>query len=351
MATPLHVADRVLADISRTTHLVAFLNPTNLHEEEHAFFASTTSNPRFTYRPFARIAGLRTRLESVNVIERTALGQLFRDVKESLLKELDAIEHIGTDAFTDVQLYGTPSRALVHKAYEILEHIPRKPPALKPITPTSLKATFEKALQQYGFAGWNIMIKPTVARVSVSPSKRSVVISEKARFSENDIKSLLAHEIGTHVLRAMNGYRQHYEIFGSDAIPGYLPTEEGLAIINEQKVGALSDNRLRRFAGRVLATSLALKGSFREVFAELSTFFTPKDAFALTVRVKRGLNDTSAPGGFIKDHVYLHGKLELADFVAHGGTLEPLYTAKIGLEHLSLVEQGILQPPLYLPRF
>ncbi len=37
MPTPLHVADRVLTNVSRATHLVAFLNPLNLHEEEQAF--------------------------------------------------------------------------------------------------------------------------------------------------------------------------------------------------------------------------------------------------------------------------------------------------------------------------
>lgn len=351
MPTPLHTADRVLADISRTTFLVAFLNPTNLAEEEKAFFASKTYNPQFSYRAFGREDALRTRLNAVQVAERTALGQLFRDVKEHLLKEVDVIENIGKDSFTDIQLYGTPSRALVHKAYEILDHVPRKPPAVKPYAASYVKAAFEKTLAQYGFAGWRIIIKPTVSRVAVSPSKRSMVIRENAKFSENDIKSLLVHEIGVHVLRAMNGYRQHYEIFGSDAIPGYLPTEEGLAALHEMKVNALSNNRQRRFAGRVVASHLALKGSFREVFNELCKYFTPKDAYALTLRVKRGLKDTSQVGGFIKDHVYLEGKLALEDFIAHGGNITPLYAGKIGLAQIDWVEQGILQPPSYLPKF
>lgn len=351
MATPLHTADRVLTDVSRTTHLVAFLNPTNLQEEEHEFFASSTYEPRFSYRSFGRADALRARLESVQIAERNALGQLFQDAKEHLLNEMAVIEHIGTEQFTDVQLHGTPSRSLVHKAYEILDHIPRQPPAVKQYAATYLKAAFEKTLTQYGFASWRIDIKHGVSRVAVSPSKRSIMIRDTAKFSENDIKSLLAHEIGVHVLRAMNGHRQHYEIFGSTAIHGYLPTEEGLAIIHEQKAGALGNNRLRRFAGRVIAVSAALNGGFRAVFTELSKYFTPKDAYALTLRVKRGLKDTSAAGGFIKDHVYLEGKLAIEDFLAHGGDLTPLYAGKIGLEHIGLVEQGILLPPVYLPRF
>lgn len=351
MATSLHVADRVLFDVSRATHLVAFLNPTNLHEEEQAFFANTTYEPRFSYKPFGRAEALRTRLQAIAVVEKTALGKLFRDVKEYLLNELSVIEALGTERFTDVQLYGTPSRSLIHKAYEVLEHVPRLPHAPHPYTATLLKTAFERELKAYGFAGWTITLKPSVARVAVSPSKRTIVIRQIAKFSENDIKSLLAHEIGVHVLRAMNGYRQHYRIFGSDAIPGYLATEEGLAAAHEQKAGCLDNNRQRRYAGRVIAAATALKGSFRDVFNELRKFFTPKEAFALTVRVKRGLSDTSQAGGFIKDHVYLEGKLALDDFVAHGGTLTPLYAGKIGLEHIGLVEQGILQPAVWLPRF
>ncbi len=350
MATALHTADRVLTDVSRAVHLVGFLNPTNLPDEEKAFFASASYEPTFTYRSFAR-SGLRTRLEGVSIAERTPLAQLFRDSKEFMLNELDVIDHIGKDTFTDIPLYGTPSRALVHKAYEILEHTKRQPPGSKPYPATYLKAAIQKQLLAYQFPGWNIAIKPAISRVAVSPSKRSIVINDKAKFSENDIKSLLAHEIGVHVLRAMNGYRQHYEIFGADAIAGYLPTEEGLAILNEQKAGALSVNRLRRFAGRVVAASTALKGGFRDVHNELCKHFTPKDAFALTVRVKRGLKHTSQAGGFIKDHVYLEGKLALEDFIAHGGKLTALYAGKIGLEHVDLVESGVLLPPAYLPRF
>lgn len=351
MATPLHVADRALVDVSRASHLVAFLNPVNLHEEEQAFFASPSREPQFSYRPFVRGEALRTRLEALQITERTPLGQLFRDVKEHLLRELELLSHIGSDRFTDIQLYGTPSRDLVRKAYRILETVPRMPPAVKPYAATQIKAAFERELQKYGFTGWTIALKPSVARVAVSPSKRSIVINERARCSENDITCLLVHEIGVHVLRAMNGSRQHYELFGSDAIPGYLATEEGLAAIHEQKANALTNNRLRSYAGRVIAAHLALERGFRDVYNELMKFFTPKDAFALAVRVKRGLKDTSVAGGFIKDHVYLEGKLALEDFVAHGGNLAPLYAGKIGLEHIGLVEQGIIQPPAWLPRF
>ena len=352
MAAPLHVVDRVLTDVSKSTWMIAYLKPLNLAEEEKAFFASSNYTPKFTYRSFPRADALKTRLEAVNITERNSLGNIFRECKDFLLREVKVLKNRGTARFTDVQLYGTPSRSLVHAAKDILKHNPRKPPSQKIYTATQLKRAFEQELHKYGFTGWTIAIKPAVSRVAVSPSKLGVIIKDTAMFSSTDIKSMIVHEIGVHVLRAMNGERQQYQIFASDSIPGYLPTEEGLASLNEKKAGALTSNRLRRFAGRVLSVAGALKGGFRDVYNELLKYdFTPRDAFMLTVRAKRGLKDTSQTGGFIKDHVYLQGKLELEDFVAHGGKLEPLYAAKIGLHHIGLVEQGILKPPTWLPRF
>jgi uncharacterized protein (TIGR02421 family) len=351
MATPLHTADRALSEISKAAHLLSYLNPTNLQDEAREFFSSKNYEPKFTYKTFIRAEGLKSRLEAINVVEKTPLGQLFRDVKERLLLSVKAIEKIGREEFTGIQLYGTPSKELVRKAYLLLDKTPREPVPTKPYAATYMKSAIEKALLQYNFTGWRIAIKPAVARVAVSPSRRTIVIRDTAKFSSIGVKCILAHEIGVHVLRAMNGYRQQYEIFGTDAIPGYLQTEEGLAALHEKKAGCLTNNRLRRFAGRVIAVSMAMKGGFRDVFNELCKFFPPKEAFEMTVRVKRGLKDTSAAGGFIKDHVYFEGKLALEDFIAKGNDLTPVYAGKIGLEHIGMVEDGTILQPVYLPKF
>jgi uncharacterized protein (TIGR02421 family) len=351
MATPLNVADRALSETSRATHLLSYLNPTNLQDEAREFFSSRNYEPKFRYKAFTRADALRTRLSAINVAEKNPLGQLFRDVKESLLNSVTMIENIGNEGFTDTLLYGTPSKELVRKSYSLIEKTPREPIPTKPYAATYMKAAIEKALLQYNFTGWKITIKPAVARVAVSPSKRTIVIRDTAKFSSIGVNCILAHEIGVHVLRAMNGYRQHYEIFGTDAIPGYLQTEEGLAALHEKKAGCLTNNRLRRFAGRVIAVSMAMKCGFRDVFNELTKFFPPKEAFEMTVRVKRGLKDTSQAGGFIKDHVYFEGKLALEDFIAKGNDLTPVYAGKIGLEHIGMVEDGTILQPVYLPKF
>ena len=65
--------------------------------------------------------------------------------------------------------------------------------------------------------------------------------------------------------------------------------------------------------------------------------------------MKRGIHDTTNPGGFLKDHAYLWGRMLVEEYVVAGGDLEPLYVGKIGLEHLSDVHELGLRPARYIP--
>ena len=134
----------------------------------------------------------------------------------------------------------------------------------------------------------------------------------------------------------------------------YLTTEEGLALIMEEMNNILSKNRQCNYAGRVLATSLVQK-PFYKIIEELLLFFDRSEAFQITHRVKRGLEDTGKPGGFTKDYVYLLGYSLLKEFLDNGGKLEQLYIGKISTIHVRvlwpLVEKGVLKRPLLLPNF
>ena len=166
----------------------------------------------------------------------------------------------------------------------------------------------------------------------------------------SDRGRLVVHEIDTHVLRAANGYCQPYRIFAVGAVPSYLMTEEGLAVVNEERMGYSDHPRTRLFAARVLAAMSALTQSFSVVYAELrDRGFSHGEAFVITRRVKRGLTDTSMPGGYIKDHAYLWGRVQVEEYVLGGGDLSRLYVGKIALEHVPFVEDLGLAPPRYLP--
>ncbi|MEJ2501464.1 MAG: DUF1704 domain-containing protein, partial [Campylobacterales bacterium] len=76
--------------------------------------------------------------------------------------------------------------------------------------------------------------------------------------------------------------------------------------------------------------------------------FKPKTAFTITTRIFRG-------GGLTKDAVYLRGLLDILDYIAKGGAIEPLYVGKIAANHIPLVEEllyrEILSRPPLFPRY
>src|SRR5262249_26213535 len=154
-----------------------------------------------------------------------------------------------------------------------------------------------------------------ISATNVESANRIINVRADQRYSMVSAKRLLIHEVETHVLRAANGYLQPYGIFGAAVIPGYLATEEGLALVNEERAGYIDKPRLRILAARVIASHLARLVSFREIYDQLIAYrLDPEDAWITVKRVKRGLGDTSKPGGYIKDHVYLWGKLKLEQY-------------------------------------
>lgn len=110
---------------------------------------------------------------------------------------------------------------------------------------------------------------------------------------------------------------------------------------------------IKRYSARVIAANYSVKSSFHDIFDELVKYFSPADAFTIVQRVKRGIIDTGIPGGYTKDFVYMEGFQKVGSFLKDGNSIEILFTGKIGLEDVDLVQelidQGILMKPKYLP--
>ena len=140
-------------------------------------------------------------------------------------------------------------------------------------------------------------------------------------------------------------------------LAGYDETEEGLAIIAEERTGVLEKDtrQMKLYAGRALCTDLCLKGTFFETFKGLCEFFPEYLAYRLTERGKRGLEDTSTEGALTKGFHYISGWLKVRRYIDEGKDLGVLYTGKIGVEDAdvvsSLVREGVLKAPKHLPHF
>ncbi len=212
----------------------------------------------------------------------------------------------------------------------------------------------QSVLEKASIKDWKaIVLEPMNASMSVNRLDKQVKIRKGLTFSENDLKRLIVHEIGVHVLRYENGTQYPIRLF-SNSFPNYTETEEGVAVYSESQAGLLQVGTLRKYAGRVIAAHLALSQPLSEVFQTIAADLGTEMAFDIVVRAKRGFTDTAQPGAHTKDIVYLRGYLAVQAYLTqHPDDYPLLFAGKFGLQHLplvrSLLEEGIISPPKLLP--
>uniref|UniRef100_A0A8C6B7L9 Microtubule associated tyrosine carboxypeptidase 2 n=1 Tax=Monodon monoceros TaxID=40151 RepID=A0A8C6B7L9_MONMO len=130
---------------------------------------------------------------------------------------------------------------------------------------------------------------------------------------EHWLEGMLRHEIGTHYFRGINNLQQPWNSWTGrkkhDLKPNN-PTEEGLASIHS--VLFRKDPFLWRAALLYYTVYRASHMSFCALFKDIGKFVKdPNTRWDYCVRAKRGWTDTSQPGCFSKDQVYLDGILQI----------------------------------------
>ncbi|XP_696417.4 putative tyrosine carboxypeptidase MATCAP2 isoform X1 [Danio rerio] len=130
---------------------------------------------------------------------------------------------------------------------------------------------------------------------------------------EQWLEGMLRHEIGTHYFRGINNSRQPWSSIAGRKKHGLRPinpTEEGLASIHS--VLFRKDPILWRAALLYYTVYQASHMSFSQLFHDLRRFVhDPNTRWDYCVRAKRGQTDTTLPGCFCKDQVYLDGILKI----------------------------------------
>lgn len=344
--------DQELVKHSVVRYNYAVLNPINRKEEFKKFQEDKTYDPQFRYNSFDA-AYHREELQQLDIPKDNPLSQLLEEVRGLLLKEAKALQNIGTDAFTVQGLFRPVSGQVLREARRVLcEPKPPKPKKSKNISAEQFAGMMEAELQKYNCRGWIIKFSPNAAsRVSVSAGKKIITINNKELFNEHDVQKLLRHEIGTHVLRAQNGEMQDLKSCAI-GLPHYLATEEGLAHHNEAHGENSAKYKLYYFARQALLTHYAANLGFSETYALVREYY-PNDwlCFKSVTRAKRGMGDTARPGGYLKDHLYLQGKLLIDEYIKQGKDLRLLYAGKISVDQVHYVEEGLLKGPQVLPDF
>jgi len=347
-------------------NILRYINPVNAGREKskflRAYASGKTYEPFFEYerpgpevRDFCRkMKRIRGKLENC----RASFFAPYYIKKIDSLKELaELLGQRDSPAFGPelAAHFGKPSGKVVREAGRKLRKL-RDADEPENLDSSEVRRIFENELRSYGLE-WEV--RPLLEggpKMAVNSTRGEVYVDLSASFSKNSIKRYLYHEIHTHVFRAENGKRQPFSIFLS-GFPDYRETEEGLAVYNEYANGLLDPETLRKYSARVIAASIAPHASFSEIFEEMLRYFPPEKAYTITHRIKRGMTDTSLPGGYTKDYIYLSGFLKVYDFMqtrpSKAAALKTLYCGKIGLSDFEmardLLERGLLKMPRYLP--
>ncbi|MDP7422946.1 MAG: DUF1704 domain-containing protein [bacterium] len=344
--------DALLSEAREKIKLLELTFPLNEQEEKRVFFQDSRYEPQFTYKKVEYdFGGLATRLAALD-FEADDLGTLYDDLRKTLLDKIEITRNRGNREIVvplSKGLFGEVDQALYAYAREILSRPIEDGERTLDISPTEAKTIFEKYLKQLQLDDWRVELSPRFI-TSVIVSRRTIALSRHRFFSSHEIERLVIHEIGVHVIRAANGFRQPYGIF-SIGTPWYESTEEGTAVYIENQAGMIDESVMRNYAGRVVAVKTVFDGwAFKDTFDEMKEAgFSDNEAWQLSVRTHRA-------GGLAKDHIYLKGFFELKTrFKDDRSDLPYLFTGKIGIGHLELVKRlisgGVLREPKYVHDF
>lgn len=345
-----------LMSIDKEIHLLHYLKPINLEEEEQQILKDPSYNPQFIYKPLDFDAEEFLNKLAAMTFPDSIIGTLWKKKADEIKRKINVLKARGTKEFTQksIELYGAPDPLLVQEAYDYIKTMPTTfPEEGSMINALQAKAKFEETLNKYGLKQWNVSIQKELISDVIAGKEKSILIRENATFSSQRIKGTIAHEIETHVLTSVNGKTQPYKIF-QRGLADYLLTEEGLAIYNQNRVQPLPIAKTYWPASSTIGVAQSLKGSFIETVNELIKLgFDKSRAQRVALKTKRGLTDTSEPGGFTREIVYFKGHKMILEFLENGGDLRDLYYGKINLKDLPLIKkiQELKQPwllPFYL---
>ncbi|XP_049896729.1 uncharacterized protein KIAA0895-like [Epinephelus moara] len=275
------MGSRSLPTPSRPCLLVA-LRPLNLEQEKQTFFQSDYKyEPQFEYAQPEPKSVLEKYKEGSGLFLEQAVG-----IMECVLRKFGSYEN-----FEEVTGGSVLPKSQVW-------------------------AAVRKYLQKEGCVG------EVVVRLSDELLSQAVMVVESCRPTltinlagarQHWLEGMLRHEIGTHYLRGVNNNLQPWastegrKQFG---LKPANPTEEGLASLHS--VLLRKQPYLWRAALLYYTVYHATSMSFSRLFSHIARFVQDPDVrWEYCLRAKRGQTDTSQPGCFSKDQVYLDGILRI----------------------------------------
>ncbi|KKP44449.1 MAG: hypothetical protein UR45_C0009G0008 [candidate division WS6 bacterium GW2011_WS6_33_547] len=354
----------ILSKLKIPTGLV--FTPTNLEIEKKKFFASDTYEPQFVYKVVRNsnsdiLKSLLHVREISDVDPR--ISDFYINLIESKKLSNDLMYSVGdNDLVTEISYrkYGKPSALLFRNSARVLRgvvdnyNIVKYPVINKDdmLNFEQIKEIFEIVFKSFGLDDWKVDKSIRIAKngAKVATKSKTVLLDENIHRSKFKLRKTLVHEVGTHVLRSINGTNSGFEALSKANLPSYLDVEEGLATWNESDMDLLTLRWLKEKAAMVWGAYIGEELSFRELYNCMLGVLPKRSAFGVVYRLKRGLGDTSYPGLYAKDIVYFRGfRKVLRELEKDKSMYEKLYAGKIGFEQCEWVDEGLIPKAKIIP--
>lgn len=304
--------------MSESKNIIQLVNPMNKEQEKAKFLFDPLYNPQFLYDQHL----LHENKEKFGSVSQKYLKQAMHIIK------------------TVIGIYGSESVFLDTVEGPLLSR-------------EVVLETTQRYLEQNGI-DQQVRVRFSSQAISPASMKRNVLtfrmpIAQR----EKRMNGTLHHEIGTHYFRSLNDAHQPWN--GQSKKFEFHPhyeTEEGLAVLHSHLE---VKNSYLWFAGLYYVLVYeASRLSFSQLNQFLKTYVDDKERrWNMCVRVKRGVGDTSVPGAFSKDQIYLRGVMHMLDWLEqHEYDPRPLYIGKVATEDLAKAQaQSNAAWNLQLPSF
>lgn len=311
----------------------SLLTPLNYRAERRAFFMSDHYEPQFRYRDtttqsvttilaglWRRLIGLHLPLDMEQYIETLIYhASLLHRAKlhigtalfSRFAEEMYALNAVNAQKYIDclpAVTFADTEGARIYNAYEIQEYADRYIASQSHLD--SISACIDHR-----------------TNFSIRAGLDNLYIGSRVRRNEQNVIRLMVHEIESHLVQKRN------TIAGGPLCllrtqPARELYAEGMAVYNEVTTGTITKSAYTMYFHRLKAVGMMDK-SFREIYTYLARHMSKNKAFITAFRVKRGLSDTSKPGGYPKDALYLLGYKKVSDYLLSGGKLDLLYRTQV----------------------
>ena len=339
--------------------------PLNLESEKKKFFDSDTYEPYFKYRIVKndneKILDKLSKVELISDVD-PRISKFYIDLITSKAQANDLMYAVGNNQkVTEISKdrFGIPSPILFRNAARVMRgvvknyHLAKSPSKTKDVLGyDEIVKVFDGVFNELGLEGWKVERSINISKngIKIGVKRKQVLVNEEIQRSKFALRKSIVHEVGTHVLRSVNGKNTGFTALGNANLPAYLDVEEGLATWNESEMGVLTEDGLKKKAAYVYAIKIGENMSFRQLYNALLGSLPKYSAFNIVYRVKRGLADTAKPGIYTKDIVYFRGFRKVLKKLGEDKSLYPLlYAGKIDFKQCDWVREGLIPKAKIVP--